>query len=83
MKEEIVLESEQFKLVELAIAEFKKSGLDSVSYKLSIYSHLDNYVAIFEDPKISSSQRGSSPNMPSFEIEFDKNHNVIRSNFAK
>ena len=83
MKEELVLEYGQFKVVELAIVEFEKTGFDSMNYKLSVYSDGNIYVAIFEDAKVNSSQRGASPNKPSFEVEIDKNYNVIRSNFVR
>ena len=83
MQEEILLEDKQLKLIELALAEFKKNNLDSSDYKLSLYRSGDSYIAIFEDSKITSNHRGSSLNVPSFEVKIDDNYEVIRSNFAR
>jgi len=80
---EIALEGDQLKLVELALAEFRANGLDSLDYRLSFYRTENGYVAIFEDPNVALGQRGSSPNMPSFEVELNDNLEVIRSNFMR
>lgn len=83
MKEELQLEGEQLKLVDVALEEFRKSNLNSVGYKLSVYSTANGYVAIFEDSNIAPGQRGSSPAMLSFGVEIGDDYKVIRSNFLR
>lgn len=83
MKEEIQLDGEHLKLVDLALAEFRKNNLDSLGYKLFVYRIENGYVALFEAPNIAPSQRGSSSAMLSFEVEIDNNHELVRSNFVR
>jgi len=83
MLEELSLTGPQFKAVEIATAEFKKKQLDILKYKISLYSWGATYVVLFEDPNISEYQLGSSPNMPSFEVEISADYQVLRSNFSR
>jgi len=74
---------EQLKIVHLALAEFRKNNLNISGYKLSIYRVENGYIAIFEDPNIPVSHRGSSPAMLSFGVEIDNNYTVIKSHFLR
>lgn len=78
-----ILEGKPLKLVDLALAEFRRNHLNSSGYKLSVYRTENGYVAIFEDPNMAPGQRGSSPVMPSFEVKFDNDCEVIRSHFIR
>ena len=83
MVRDISLTGQQFKALEVAAAEFRKKGLDILKYRVSLYRTGTSYVVLFEDPEIVESQRGSSPRMPSFEVEVDSNYQVLRANFSR
>ncbi|MDP5209716.1 hypothetical protein [Microbulbifer sp. 2205BS26-8] len=78
-----ILGGKQLKLVDLALAEFRKNHLNSSGYQRSVYRTENGYVAIFEDPNMAPGQRGSSPVMLSFVIKFDNDCEVIRSHFIR
>lgn len=83
MNREISLAGQHLKVLEDAATEFRKKGLDILKYKVSLYREGTSYLVMFEDPEISESQRGSSPRMPSFEVEIDSDFQVVRANFSR
>ena len=80
---DISLTGPQMRILEVAAAEFRKKGLDVLKYKVSLYRAGTSYVVLFEDPDISETQLGSSPRMPSFEVEVDLDYKVLGANFAR
>lgn len=83
MVRDISLTGQQFKVLEVAVAEFRKKSLDVSKYKVSIYRVGTSYLVMFDDPDIVESQRGSSPRMLSFEVEVDPDYQVLRANFSR
>ena len=71
------------KLVELALLEFRANGLDSLDYQVSVYRTKNGHVAVFEYANVDPGKRGSPPSMPSFEVEFNESHEMIRSSFVR
>ena len=82
-KWELQLDYEHIRFAEAALAEFRKQSMDLKEYRLSMYRQGNGYLAIFEDSSVSPDRRGASPRIPSFEIEFDSDLNVTRSNFVR
>ena len=76
MQSEVVISGEQLLFFQTALKEFEQQGLKIGEYKVSLYRVEDSYVVVFEDPLISPSQRGSSPNVRSFEVQMSLNGNV-------
>lgn len=83
MVREISLAGQHLKVLEVAATEFRKKGLDILKYKVSLFREGTSYLVTFEDPKIVESQRGSSPHVPSFEVEIDSDFHVVRANFSR
>jgi len=83
MIEETSLCDKQLAMIEVVVLELKKHDIDVLNYQLFLYRADKSYVVLFDDPERSPSLRGSSPNMPTFEVEMDGDLKVLRSNFAR
>ena len=83
MIHEITLTGQQFKLLEVAAAEFNKKGMDVSKYQVSIYQVGASYFVVFSDPDAPETQLGSSPNMAGFEVEIDADYQVLGSHFSR
>lgn len=83
MVRDVVLTGEQYKILEVAVAEFKKTNLDILEYKVTLYRKESSFLALFEDQNVSESQRGSPPNTLSFEVEISSGFQVLRTNFSR
>ena len=79
----VLLTGEQYKILEVAVAEFKKTNLDILKYKVSLFREKSSFVVLFEDRKIKEYQRGSSSNMLSFEVEISSSFQVLRANYVR
>ncbi|MDE0002159.1 MAG: hypothetical protein OXQ29_05660 [Rhodospirillaceae bacterium] len=82
-KEVLQLDAKQIRLVEAALLEFKSRKPDIQGYSLTLYEFGDGHVASFADPTAPVGLMGSPPGMPGFEIWFDGESNITRSNFQR
>lgn len=80
---DVLLTGEQYKILEVAVAEFKKTNLDILKYKVSLIRNESSFLVLFEDRNISESQRGSPSNTLGFEVEISSSFQVLRSNFSR
>jgi hypothetical protein len=83
MKNELTITGKQYLLIELAVLEFKKRALNIEKYRIGLYKLNDEQIVIFEDPNISPRQLGSSDEMPSFEVVFDREGRLSRAYFSR
>ena len=80
---DLTLTGKQFKVVEVAVQEFKKWPYDILKYQITLDRWGQGYVVIFTDPDKPPLQKGSSRDMPTFEVELNEHFQVLKSNFAK
>lgn len=83
MKEEIVISSRQYIMIESAVSEFRKLNFDIVKYKIRLIKSGVMYIVIFEDRNAPRNQRGASTNVPTFEVLLDAKGNISRSHFSR
>lgn len=83
LMEETSLSGQQLAMIEVAVLELKKHDRDFLSYQLFLYRADKSYVVIFDDPKRSLGQGGSSQHLPTFEVEMNDDLKVLKSNFSR
>src|SRR5690349_14132416 len=72
------------KILQAALIEASKNKIDIEKYRIQIAENHASYFVVFDDPARKDSQRGSSDNMLSFEVEIKKNDfQVVRANFVR
>jgi hypothetical protein len=83
LDKDVSLTGQQLLILDKALDEFNKRGLDVGGYKVSLYKFGDNYIVMFEDPDAPEGQRGSTSEMIGFEVELSSELEVVRSNFSR
>ncbi|WAC71383.1 IS5 family transposase [Roseateles sp. SL47] len=72
------------KLIQSALPEFARHGLDLTGYRIVVMTVSGHYVVLFEDLNTPSGQRGTTSTKRSFEVEFDDDRRrVVRANFSR
>lgn len=83
MIEETSLSGKQLAMIEVAVLELKKHDIDVLNYQLFLYKTGKSYLVVFDDPERARSQRGSSQNMLTFEVEIDSDLKILKSHFSR
>lgn len=81
--EETSLSGKQLAMIEVAVLELKKHDIDVLNYQLFLYKTGKSYLVMFDDPERAPSQRGSSQNMLTFEVEIDGDLKILKSHFSR
>lgn len=81
--EEASLSGQQLAMIEVAVLELKKYDGDVLDYQLFLYRAGKSYLVVFDDPERAPSQRGSSQNMLTFEVEIDSDLKILKSHFSR
>jgi hypothetical protein len=72
------------KLIQTALSEFTRHGLDLNGYRIVVLTEDGHHVVLFEDLEAPAGQRGSTSKKPSFEVELSEDGaRVVRANFVR